>query len=202
MEEKITATRYLATMFETASAIRATDRGCSALGIDHAVDAACGAIMKSAEAGGTVFFIGNGGSSAIASHLAVDFMKNGGIRSLAFNDSAFLTCIGNDLGYGAVFEKPISMFARKGDMLVAISSSGRSENILRGVEAARAAGCGVISMSGFSDENPLCGLGDVNFHVPSHAYGYVEILHTALCHCILDIVMVRKGLLKRADLKI
>ncbi|MDA0261658.1 MAG: SIS domain-containing protein, partial [Proteobacteria bacterium] len=97
--------------------------------------------------GGKVMFIGNGGSATIASHMAIDFTKNGGIRSLAFNDSAALTCLGNDLGYENVFAKQIEMLATSKDLLVAISSSGSSPNILNGVRAARTAGCEVITMS-------------------------------------------------------
>jgi len=81
------------------------------------------------------------------------------------------------------------MFADAGDVLIAISSSGRSENILRGVAAARAKGCAVITLSGFESGNPLSTLGDVNFYVPSKAYGPVEVLHHSICHCILDTLM-------------
>src|SRR5204862_375130 len=80
-----------------------------------------------------IIFIGNGGSAAIASHQSVDYWKNGGIRAIAFNDVSLLTCIGNDYGYPFVFEKPIEMFADPGDVLIAISSSGKSDNILNGV---------------------------------------------------------------------
>ncbi len=81
------------------------------------------------------------------------------------------------------------MLAEGEDVLVAISSSGRSENILRGVEAARGKGCEVITMSGFTSDNPLRKTGRLNFYVPSDSYGYVEISHLTLCHCILDMMM-------------
>ena len=84
-----------------------------------------------------LIFIGNGASAAISSHMAVDFWKNGGIRALAFNDSSLLTCISNDYGYKHVFEKPIEMFVEPHDILFAISSSGRSKNILRAVKKAK-----------------------------------------------------------------
>src|SRR5262245_65309265 len=82
------------------------------------------------ESGNTIMFIGNGGSAGIASHLAIDFAKNGGLRALALNDAAALTCLGNDLGYEAVFAKQLDFHARPGDMLIAISSSGMSANII------------------------------------------------------------------------
>jgi D-sedoheptulose 7-phosphate isomerase len=142
---------------------------------------------RAAHAGGNkLIFVGNGGSAAIASHMATDYSKNGNIRSLALNDSAMLTCLGNDLGYDRVFAKQIELHTRNGDLLVAISSSGRSPNILNAVEAARAAGCAVVSLSGFSPDNPLRSKGDVNFFIASDRYGFVEIGHLTICHAILD----------------
>ena len=77
-----------------------------------------------------LFFIGNGGSAAIASHMAADFAKNGGVPALAFNDGASLTCLANDYGYEQVFALPLRQHMRSGDCLIAISSSGKSVNIL------------------------------------------------------------------------
>lgn len=138
-------------------------------------------------AGNTLIFIGNGGSAAIASHMATDFMKNGGIRALAMNDASALTCLSNDLGYENVFAKQIEMHARAGDVLIAISSSGNSDNILRAVSAARDKGCAVITLSGFSPNNALRQRGDLNLYVPSGEYGFVEVTHLSLCHALLDI---------------
>lgn len=139
--------------------------------------------------GNKIIFIGNGGSAGISSHLAIDYSKNGNMRALAFNDGAALTCLANDLGYENVFAKQIELHARKGDLLVAISSSGRSPNIIEGVKQARESGCAVITMSGFTPDNPLRQMGDVNFYVDSNVYGLVEILHLTLGHLILDIAM-------------
>lgn len=115
------------------------------------------------------------------------------MRAIAFNDACLLTCISNDFGYQYVFEKPIEMFAAVDDILVAISSSGRSENILRGVGAAKNKGCNIITMSGFDPDNPLRSTGNINFYVPSHSYGYVEISHLSLCHYIVDTIIGRKN---------
>jgi D-sedoheptulose 7-phosphate isomerase len=138
--------------------------------------------------GNKLLFIGNGGSAAIASHMATDYSKNGNIRSLALNDGSMLTCLGNDLGYERVFSKQIELHARPGDLLIAISSSGRSANILNAVSAARNAKCKVVTMSGFSPDNPLRRLGDTNFYIASDLYGFVEIGHLTLCHAILDFI--------------
>jgi len=146
-------------------------------------------ILKQSAAGRKVIFIGNGGSAAIANHMAIDFWKNGGMRTKSFSDSSLLTCISNDYGYKHVFEKPIEMFADPGDVLVAISSSGKSENILNGVRAAKEKGCTVITLSGFAADNPLFNAGDINFYVPSTAYSHVEIIHHTICHYILEMIM-------------
>jgi D-sedoheptulose 7-phosphate isomerase len=151
-------------------------------------------IYERTQAGGKLMFIGNGASAAISSHMATDFWKTGGMRAMAFNDSSGLTCIGNDYGYQHLFEKPVEMFGDPGDVLVAISSSGRSENILRAVGAARNRKCQVLTLSGFAPDNPLRTLGDGNFYVPVQSYGQVEVLHHSICHCLLDtIVATRRG---------
>ena len=90
--------------------------------------------MALADQGKKVIMIGNGGSAAIASHLSTDLWKNGGIRAMAFNDTSLLTCAANDFGYSEVFAQPTLRFADPGDLLIAISSSGKSPNILNGVE--------------------------------------------------------------------
>lgn len=133
-----------------------------------------------------VIFIGNGGSAAIASHQAVDYWRNGNIPAIAFNDSAVLTCISNDFGYEQVFSKPIATFAQTGDILFAISSSGESTNILAGVEQAKKMNCSVVTLSAFQPNNPLRQLGEINFYVPTMSYGFAEIIHLSICHCILD----------------
>lgn len=142
--------------------------------------------------GHKIIFIGNGGSAGIASHSTVDYWKNGGMRSVCFNEAALLTCIGNDYGYDQVFAKPIQMFADLGDILVAISSSGQSPNIINAVQAAKEIGCKVITLSGFLSENPLRQLGHWNIYVPSEKYGFVELAHQIILHNILDFIVEEK----------
>lgn len=138
---------------------------------------------------GKLMFVGNGGSASIASHMAVDFSKNARIPAQCFNDGATLTCLGNDLGYDQVFAHQVASFGQLGDLLVAISSSGNSDNIVNAVLAARSRGCRVLTMSGFGADNRLRKLGDYNVYVPSGEYGFVEIVHLGLCHALLDITM-------------
>lgn len=163
------------------------------LSLDAAVNAVIRLLRERTAGGGKIMFIGNGGSAAIASHQAVDYWKNGGLRAMAFNDASLLTCISNDHGYAEVFSRPITMFATPGDVLIAISSSGKSENILNGVAAARRRGCHVITLSGFLPDNPLRQAGDTNFYIEAQSYGFVEVAHLLILHAVLDLSMSQPG---------
>ncbi|MFZ5427818.1 MAG: SIS domain-containing protein [Thermodesulfobacteriota bacterium] len=189
---KSSAADFYQTMCALTRVIAYTRPGGEPLDLASGVAHAAALLDGQTRAGRKLMFVGNGASAAISSHMATDFWKTGGMRAMAFNDPAGLTCIGNDYGYPHLFEKPVEMFADEGDVLVAISSSGRSENILRAVDAARAAKCQVITLSGFSPDNPLKALGDGNFHVPVDSYGQVEVLHHSICHCLLDTIVASR----------
>lgn len=133
-----------------------------------------------------IMFIGNGASASISSHMATDYLKNGQIRAMAFNDPVLITCFGNDFGYENAFSKAVEFYADSGDVLVCISSSGKSINILRAVETAKNKGCHIVTLSGYEPNNALRQLGDLNVYVPMNQYGHVEIIHHAFCHYILD----------------
>lgn len=143
--------------------------------------------VKAHQNGQKVIFIGNGGSAGICSHMATDYSKNGGIRSLAFNDGAVLTCLSNDYGYAHVFAKQIEWHANPGDIVVAISSSGQSANILNAAAVAKDIGCTLITLSGFRADNPLRGMGHINFYLDTSEYGFVEVGHLTLLHAALDL---------------
>jgi D-sedoheptulose 7-phosphate isomerase len=185
--------KYFLELGDIMARVEASDAALAPIAYDEGIRRATVIVRDQTAAGRKVIFVGNGGSAAIASHQAVDYWKNGGMRAIAFNDPALLTCVGNDFGYPHVFEKPIAMFADAGDVLMAISSGGRSENILRAVDAGVAAGCRVITMSGFRPDNPLRTRGELNFYAPSDSYGYVEITHLAVCHCIVDTIMASRA---------
>lgn len=138
---------------------------------------------------GKMLWVGNGGSAAIASHSTADYFRTGNIKTQCFTDSSLLTCMSNDFGYPEVFARPIELYADPGDVLVAISSSGQSVNILNAVQAAKKKGCSVVTLSGFDADNPLRKMGDVNFYIPCSEYGYVELIHGVLCHSFLDLYM-------------
>lgn len=151
--------------------------------------------------GHRLIFIGNGGSAAIASHMAVDYTKNGGMRSIALNDAPTLTCLANDFGYENVFAKQIEYHAKKHDIAVIISSSGKSPNILNAMQAARKKGCFVVTLSGMNPNNRLRRLGDLNFYVPSTDYGLVEVTHLSLLHAIVSVHNWHKTSVKVIEVK-
>ncbi len=133
-----------------------------------------------------ILFIGNGGSNAIASHMMEDFMKIAGKQTLSFSDPALITCFANDYGYENALSRWIDFQFQDGDILVAISSSGESKNILNAAETHQKRGGKIISLSGFDMDNRLSKLGDINFQVPERNYGIVECFHQVILHAILD----------------
>ena len=178
--------RYFAALADHLARTEVTSASGDPLDLAEAVNQVMDWARKTHAAGNKLIFLGNGGSAAIASHMAADFSKNGNVRSLALNDSSMLTCISNDLGYQRVFAKQIELYAGRGDIILAISSSGQSANILHAVDAARERQCAVVTLSGFAADNPLRARGDLNFYIASDRYGFVEIGHLAICHAILD----------------
>jgi D-sedoheptulose 7-phosphate isomerase len=181
--------RYFGTLASALRDAEVTDLSAKKLPLEEGCDWMRRTAHEAHDAGNKIIFVGNGGSASIASHLAIDFSKNGKLRAMAFNDAAALTCLGNDLGYENVFAAQIDFHARPGDFVIAISSSGRSPNVLAAVKAARQRGCKVATFSGFTADNDLRRCGDVNFYVRAREYGFVEVAHLALCHAVLDIDM-------------
>jgi D-sedoheptulose 7-phosphate isomerase len=155
---------------------------------ESGAEEACKMLLALRKTGRKAIVVGNGGSAAIASHQALDLWHTSGIQAIAFNDSAQLTCLANDYGYEQVFSKAIEMFANAGDLLIAISSSGKSRSILNAVSTAREKDCRVITYSGFDRHCPLNGLGDLNFYIDSDGYGLVELAHMALIHHLTDML--------------
>ncbi len=142
----------------------------------------------------TMYFTGNGASAMMASHMAADASKNGRFRSVAFNDAALMTAVSNDISYEESFAMPLKRFADSGAVLVTISSSGNSPNIVRAIEAARELELQVVTLSGMKPDNRSRQMGDINFYIPADTYGVVEVSHQALLHCWLDKFMEEEGL--------
>lgn len=137
---------------------------------------------------GTVYLIGNGASASMASHYAADLAKNAHLHTQVFSDLSLITAISNDMGYEDVFAEPLRRRGRRGDMLVAISSSGRSVNILRAVGVANKLGVQVVTLSAMSPSNPLRRKGVLNAYVAAPSYGFAETCHAAILHRWMDLV--------------
>jgi D-sedoheptulose 7-phosphate isomerase len=135
--------------------------------------------------------IGNGGSAAIASHLHNDLCKAVRVRAMVFHEQPLLTALANDDGYRTVFQTPVRLWADQDDLLIAVSSSGESDSIIDAVTLAAERGCRILTFSGFKAGNRLRRLGDVNIYVPSGEYGYVEMAHSVIAHCMTDLTIAR-----------
>lgn len=133
-----------------------------------------------------IFFVGNGGSNAICSHMMEDYAKIGRFKTQTFSDPALITCYANDYGYENAMYEWIKLNGEPGDLLIAISSSGSSKNILGAASAALENEMHLITLSGFKAENPLRKLGKVNFHLGIENYGVVECFHQVILHVLLD----------------
>ncbi len=144
--------------------------------------------LETRKEGRAVYLVGNGASASIASHMAADLAKNAGMHTQVFTDPSLLTAMGNDIGYESVYSEPLRMRGVKGDMLVAISSSGRSQNILNAVDTAESLGMRRVTLSAMSENNPLRGAGDLNIHVSAGAYGHAETCHAAILHFWMDMI--------------
>ncbi len=138
----------------------------------------------------TIYLIGNGASASMSSHFAADLAKNAHLHTEVFSDLSLITALSNDMGYEWVFAEPLRRRAKKGDMLVAISSSGSSKNILLAVDVAREIELNVITVSAMSSANPLRFKGHLNAYVPAETYGCAETCHAAILHHWMDMVAV------------
>ena len=137
-----------------------------------------------------ILIFGNGGSAAIASHFSVDLTKNARLRCLNFNEADLITCFSNDYGFEHWVEKAVDFYGDDGDVLIVISSSGSSKNMINAVNAARNGNfSSVVTLSGFSQDNPLNQLGDVNLWIDSKAYNFVECIHQIWLLAIVDLVI-------------
>ena len=124
-----------------------------------------------------ILIFGNGGSAAIASHFSVDMTKIGNIRSINFNESDLITCFSNDYGYDNWIKKSIEYYSDPGDLIILISSSGESQNMINAAKAVKAKKMKLITFTGFSESNRLKKYGDLNFWVNSKIYNHVENTH-------------------------
>lgn len=135
-----------------------------------------------------IFILGNGGSNAIASHMAEDYTKMLGKRAQAFGDAATLTCYANDYGWSQAYTKFLEHYLLPDSLVILMSSSGRSENILHAAQYA-SEHARIVTLSGFSPDNPLrtqfTSRSLVHYYVPSKDYGIVELMHNLILHSVI-----------------
>lgn len=154
------------------------------------VDEIIGVLARARDEGRQIFVCGNGGSAATANHFACDMVKGASYgREKRFRITALseqiptLTAYANDVGYDAVFVEQLKNFARQGDVLIALSGSGNSPNVVRAVEYANSIGCLTIGLSG-RNGGKLKPLVQLNVHIPEDHMGRIEDAHMAVCHMI------------------
>lgn len=163
-----------------------TGKDGSPLGIEPGAMAALEILVQVRGNGGSVYVIGNGGSAAVASHAVIDLINVAKLRAFTLHEPSVLTCIVNDYGYDNAYSRLLSHMAKPGDALIAISSGGCSMNIRNAATQVLDNGGSVITLSGFSRNNPLRLLGDVNIWLDASDYGLVEVGHQFILHNISD----------------
>ena len=136
-----------------------------------------------------VIIVGNGGSAAIASHVSVDFTKAAKVRSINFNESDLITCFGNDYGYENWVKEALKAYTDSGDLIILISSSGKSPNIVNAALYCNEIGLDLITLSGFDSNNPLKSLGKINLWADSNSYNIVEMAHHIWLLAIVDYII-------------
>lgn len=166
-----------------------TDNAGKSYSLNAGSDLAVNMILETRNSSKKIMLAGNGGSASVVSHVQNDLCKAVGTKSLVFTEQPLLTAFANDEGYGSVFQKPIELWSDIDDLVITVSSSGSSENILRALNAANEQGCRTITFSGFSPQNPSRDRGHLNFYVPSDIYGIVETAHMAILHYLTDKAM-------------
>lgn len=151
------------------------------------------AMAKQLPKGRGIHLIGNGASASMASHYAADIVKNCGTRAGVFTDAALITALGNDNGFENAFAVALARYGLPGDILVAISSSGESANIVNACQQARSMGIDIVTVSGKKPDNTIRYLGDLNFYAPGENFSLAESAHAMLLHHWIDRLESEKG---------
>ena len=145
-----------------------------------------------------IIIFGNGGSASIASHFSVDLTKNAKIRCVNCNEADLITCFSNDYGYEHWIEMAINYFGDKNDVLIAISSSGKSKNIINACTAAKKKKFSkIITLTGHSIKNPIKKLGNINLWVNSKAYNKIENIHQFWLLSLVDLIIGKANYLPK-----
>ncbi len=156
-------------------------------------------MLETSAQGRKVIFAGNGGSAAMASHCAVDFTKNAKVRCVNFNEADLITCFANDFGYEWWLQKALEFYADAGDLVVLMSSSGKSPNMVNAARFAVEKGLRVVTFTGFAADNPLRTLGHLNCWVDSRAYNVIEMTHHIWLLAVCDLIIGKAEYPARQD---
>lgn len=133
-----------------------------------------------------VIIFGNGGSAAIASHFALDLTNVGRVRCVNFSDPSLITCFANDYGFDNWIHKAIDFYADRDDLLILISSSGMSKNMINAVKNSKVKFSSIVTFTGFAEKNDLKKLGNLSFYVNSNVYNIVENIHQIWLLSVVD----------------
>lgn len=171
------------------ASVEATDARGKLIGLSQAGNWAAKLLLSTRDQSRKLVAIGNGGSAAIALHLQVDLCRVLGLRVVTFESTPLLTALSNDKGFHSVFKEQVALWASRGDILFAISSSGHSENVHTAVRTAQQLGCHVVTFSGLCASNLLRAMGELNFYVRSDVIGHVETVHSAIMHFLTHAVV-------------
>lgn len=167
-------------------ALSARDHQGNVLSHQEAFQLWCHWTLSLRHSGNTVYLVGNGASASMASHMAADLAKNAQVRTQVFTDAALITAIANDISYEDVYAAPLARYLRPGDMLVAISSSGDSPNVVKACRTAMDREAIVVTLSAMGERNRIRSMGNCNFWVPATTYGLAETCHAAVLHFWMD----------------
>lgn len=143
-------------------------------------------LIKKIKKNEKIIVCGNGGSSSIASHVAVDISKTLKINATTFADDNLITCFANDYGYEQWTSEALKIYSNDKDLIILISSSGRSKNIVNAAKFAKKQGNPLITLSGFKDNNPLRKVGDINIWLNSNSYNHIEMAHHIFLVAVID----------------
>lgn len=144
-------------------------------------------LISASKNNGKILIFGNGGSAAIASHVSVDLTKNARIRSVNFNEADLITCFANDYGFENWIREALKNFCKSGDLVILISSSGESNNMIRAAKYLNKNKQNtLITFTGFKKNNKLSVLGDHNIWINSNNYNLVEMVHHILLVAAID----------------
>ena len=142
---------------------------------------------KTKKINGRFFLIGNGASAAFSNHMALDWSKNGGVNSFSLSDSALLTALSNDYSYDDAFVEFLRIRdVSKNDIVITVSSSGNSTNIVKVLNYCKTANIKSVGFSGLKDDNYTRSLANFSLYVPKKTYGIVECVHQVFLHLWLD----------------